>query len=265
MVKQPKRASVLPQLLVFTLAFLLLNVSVVSGQQLDKQLRTVSRVVDGDTIVLENGEKVRLIGVDTPETHDPRKPVEYFGKEATNFTRSLVEGQQVLIEKDPANAHIGHKDKYGRTLAYVWNQEGKFVNAEIVEQGYGHAMTQYPFKYLNEFRGLEQHARQQEAGLWMSHADTGEISSYRKPITNGAERTGHLLYTPQLREAVQRRSESNASPPTLYVNDPVVGRTATGKPIYEGPRGGHYHITSGGHKSYSSSGGSRSSGGRGGR
>lgn len=265
MVNQVKRASILPELLFFAVAGLLLNVSLVVAQQSEKQLRTVSRVVDGDTIVLENGEKVRLIGVDTPETHDPRKPVEYFGKEATGFTRSLVEGQRVFIETDPANSHLGHKDKYGRTLAYIWNQQGKFVNAEIVEQGYGHAMTQYPFKYLNEFRGLEQHARQQRAGLWMSNADTRQTSGYGKSIDNSTEQITHTLSTPQFRGAVQGRSEAAASTSTVYVNDPVVGHTATGIPIYEGPRGGRYHITSGGNKSYSRSSGSRSSGGGRGR
>jgi endonuclease YncB( thermonuclease family) len=261
MIKQAKRASILPQFLLVAVACLLLNVSLVVAQQSEKQLRIVSRVVDGDTIVLENGEKVRLIGVDTPETHDPRKPVEYFGKEATDFTRSLVEGQRIFIETDPANSHLGHKDKYGRTLAYVWNQQGKFVNAEIVEQGYGHAMTQYPFKYLNEFRGLEQHARQQGAGLWMTNAEAPQISAYRK--SNSTDRTAHTLSTPPFRAALHGRSESDALSSSLYVNDPVVGHTATGIPIYEGPRGGHYHVTSGGHKSYSTSGGSRSTGGGG--
>jgi micrococcal nuclease len=78
--------------------------------------RTVTRVIDGDTLVLDGGERVRLIGVDTPETVHPNKPVERFGKEASGFTRKMAEGKQVRLEYDAETA--GH-DRYGRTLAYV--------------------------------------------------------------------------------------------------------------------------------------------------
>jgi len=71
------------------------------------QYHTVRRVVDGDTLVLENKERVRLIGVDTPETKHPRKPVEYYGKEATAFTKKMVQGKRVRLEFDQANSHIG--------------------------------------------------------------------------------------------------------------------------------------------------------------
>jgi len=107
------------------------------------QFRTVRRVVDGDTLVLENKERVRLIGVDTPESKHPRKPVEYFAKEATRFTRKLVQGERVRLEFDQAN-----------------------LNAEIIKQGYGFAYTRFPFKYLEEFRRFEKEARGQGRGLW---------------------------------------------------------------------------------------------------
>ena len=83
--------------------------------------RIVERVIDGDTLVMENGERVRLIGVDTPETKHPTKPVEHFGKEAAAFTQRIVEGKRVRLEFDPANAARGHKDstQQRRTLAYV--------------------------------------------------------------------------------------------------------------------------------------------------
>jgi endonuclease YncB( thermonuclease family) len=92
----------------------------------------VMRAIDGDTLELSTGEKVRLIGVDTPETKDPRKPVEYFGKEATAFTQRTVAGKRVRLEYDQQR-----QDKYGRTLAYVYLENGAFVNAEIIRQGYG--------------------------------------------------------------------------------------------------------------------------------
>jgi micrococcal nuclease len=80
-------------------------------------LEYVQRVVDGDTFVLGTGERVRLIGVDTPETKHPKKLVEYFGKEASAFTKRMAEGKQIRLEYDQANNHLDHKDRYGRTLA----------------------------------------------------------------------------------------------------------------------------------------------------
>lgn len=123
--------------------------------------RTVIRVVDGDTIVLDGNEKVRLIGVDTTESVHPSKPVEYFSKEASEFTRSMVEGKRVRLEYDWQRT-----DKYGRTLAYIYLEGGTFVNLEIVRQGYGHAYTKYPFKHMEEFRQAERQARENNRGLW---------------------------------------------------------------------------------------------------
>ena len=123
-----------------------------------------TRVIDGDTIAVEkNGkkEKVRLIGVDTPETVHPSKPVEYFGKEASEFTRKKVEGKRVNLEYDWQS-----RDKYGRLLAYVYIEDGTFLNAEIIRQGYGFAYTRYPFKYLDDFRQYERGARTNNRGLW---------------------------------------------------------------------------------------------------
>lgn len=111
--------------------------------------------------MLDGRERVRLIGVDTPETKDPRKPVQYFGKQASLFTERLVEGRRVRLEYDQAR-----EDRYGRTLAYVFLQNGTFVNLEIVRRGYGHAYTKYPFRRMNEFRRAESEARRLGLGLW---------------------------------------------------------------------------------------------------
>jgi micrococcal nuclease len=126
----------------------------------------VQRVVDGDTLLLGTGERVRLIGVDTPETKRPNTPVEYFGKEASAFTRRLAEGKRVKLDYDQANNHLGHKDQYGRTLAYIFLEDGTLLNAEIIRQGYGHAFTRYPFSRTEEFRRLEGEAREEGRGLW---------------------------------------------------------------------------------------------------
>jgi micrococcal nuclease len=99
--------------------------------------------------------------VDTPETKHPYKPVEYFGEEAYRFTKRMVEGKKVRLEFD-----WQERDRYGRLLAYVYLADGTFVNAEIIKQGYGHAYTKYPFKYLEEFRQYEREARENKIGLW---------------------------------------------------------------------------------------------------
>ncbi|MBI3595545.1 MAG: thermonuclease family protein [Nitrospirae bacterium] len=121
----------------------------------------VTRAVDGDTIVLADKERVRLIGVDTPELHHPRKPVQYYAEEAYRFTQRIVEGKKVRLEYD-----WQRRDRYGRLLAYVYLPDGTFLNAELIRQGYGHAYTKYPFKYLDEFRRLEREARETGKGLW---------------------------------------------------------------------------------------------------
>lgn len=128
----------------------------------------VVRIIDGDTIVVERyGEqvKVRLIGVDTPETVHPSKPVEHYGKEASRFTTNLLKGESVYLLSERSHEKT---DRYGRTLAYVYRApDGLFVNAEIIRQGYGHAYTRFPFKFMKEFRQFEQFARQVEKGLWV--------------------------------------------------------------------------------------------------
>lgn len=121
----------------------------------------VERVVDGDTIRVQGVGAVRLIGVDTPETVDPRKPVQPYGREASAFTRMLAEGKIVRLEFDWQRA-----DRYGRTLAYVYLPDGTLLNAEIIQRGYGFAYTKYPFKLLEQFRDLERHARETSQGLW---------------------------------------------------------------------------------------------------
>lgn len=127
----------------------------------------VVRIIDGDTIEIEEEHKVvkvRLIGVDTPETAHPMKSVEQYGKEASRFTTNLLRGESVYLEYDQQKT-----DRYGRTLAYVFRApDGLFVNLEIIRQGYGHAYTKYPFKaeYMELFRYYGGQAREAQRGLW---------------------------------------------------------------------------------------------------
>lgn len=140
----------------------------------------VTRVIDGDTVVLDNGEHVRLIGVDTTEKSHPLKPLQFFSEEASKFTKNLVEGKQVRLEYDKER-----RGKYGRLLAYVYLMDGTFVNAEIIRQGYGFAYTKYPFKYKKQFVSLEKEARENKRGYWR-YGGRGElewlIGQGRKPF-----------------------------------------------------------------------------------
>jgi len=127
---------------------------------------SVTKVVDGDTFWVDDGSekglKVRLIGVDTPETVHSQKGVEYYGKEASNFAKSLLEGKKVRLEFD-----VDRIDRYGRTLAYVYLSDGTFLNAELVKKGYAHVMTVPPnVKYSEKFLELEREARENKLGLW---------------------------------------------------------------------------------------------------
>lgn len=121
---------------------------------------------DGDTITVDmNGvaERVRLIGVDTPETQDPRYPVQCYGKAASDFTRNLIADNPVRLEADPTNTN---RDRYQRLLRYVYLPDGRLVNAEIIRAGYGFAYTLFPFQKLEEFRIYETQARENNLGLW---------------------------------------------------------------------------------------------------
>jgi len=121
-------------------------------------------VVDGDTIHVEVGGKdyrLRYIGIDTPETVDPRRPVGCFGKEASEQNRRLVEGRIVGLEKD-----VSETDSFDRLLRYVW-VEDVMVTSALVEQGYAFAATYPPnVRYSTLFASLQAEARNGGRGLW---------------------------------------------------------------------------------------------------
>ena len=129
----------------------------------------VVRVVDGDTIVVEMDGKqysLRYIGIDTPETVDPRRGVQCFGVEASKENKSLVEGKKVILEKD-----ISETDKYNRILRYVYLKldDGSllFVNDYLVRQGFARNLTYPPdVKYQQRFIEAEREARDNKRGLW---------------------------------------------------------------------------------------------------
>ncbi len=129
-------------------------------------LYEVAKISDGDTIVVKIDGKedtIRMIGVDTPETHHPKKPVQCFGMAASSFTKNLIGDSRVRLEADPED---DNKDIYGRLLRYVYLPNGTLVNKEIVTQGYGFAYTVFPFTKLEEFRDAGREARDSKRGLW---------------------------------------------------------------------------------------------------
>lgn len=126
----------------------------------------VRKVVDGDTIELENGKAVRFVGMDTPETVDPRRPVGCFGKEASNETKNLLTGKIVILQKD-----ISDTDKYGRLLRLIYlpleNGELLFVNDYLVREGFAKVKTYPPdVKFESQFLEAERQAKQAQKGLW---------------------------------------------------------------------------------------------------
>jgi micrococcal nuclease len=135
-------------------------------QEAQPGMWTVTKDIDGDTIDVQQGstkERVRLLGIDTPETHDPRKPVQCFGEAAAAHTKSLLEGKHVRLEADPKDSD---RDKYHRLLRYVYLPDGTLVNAELLRDGYAFAYTIFPLEKLDEFRSLEAEARDANRGLW---------------------------------------------------------------------------------------------------
>lgn len=129
----------------------------------------VSRVIDGDTIVIASGEHVRYIGIDTPELN----PEEPYAREALTENRHLVEGKLVRLEKD-----VSDKDRYGRLLRYVY-VDGLMVNAELVRLGLARA-TAYPpdTKYQQLLKDSEGTAKRERRGIWSAAGISYQIPSF---------------------------------------------------------------------------------------
>ena len=122
----------------------------------------VQRAVDGDTLLLDDRSRVRLLGVDTPETKKPDWPIEPFGPEAHEFTSAHVEGRKVRLEFDKER-----HDKYGRVLAYVYLDDW-FLNEELIRAGLGRAITNHPYSesMKRRFRAAQREAQRERRGIW---------------------------------------------------------------------------------------------------
>lgn len=157
---------------ILLLSFTTFNISCGSdnhqeGNNYTDDYLAVTKIVDGDTFWVDDGstkgEKIRLIGVDAPESRRTgRKEIGYFGKEAKQYVTNLLKGKKVKLEFD-----VGRYDQYHRTLAYVYLEDGTFLNAELVKEGYAMVMTVPPnVKYAELFVRLQQEARENNRGLW---------------------------------------------------------------------------------------------------
>ena len=127
----------------------------------------VHSIIDGDTFRIstpDGTDAVRLLGVDTPETVHPSRPVECFGQEASAAAKRLLTGERVRLETDPTQ---GERDQYGRRLAYVYLEDGEMVNELLIRGGYAHEYTyRLPYRYQERFQAAERAAREAKAGLW---------------------------------------------------------------------------------------------------
>ena len=136
----------------------------------------VKKVIDGDTFLMDNGEKVRLLGIDTPEKYESKKldkdadlsgedknTIKKLGKIASDYVRNFVEGKKVKLLREP---NYQDRDKYGRLLRYVYLEDGTFVNGKIVQDGYAQVYDRFPISKLDELRKFQREARDNSRGLW---------------------------------------------------------------------------------------------------
>lgn len=149
-----------------------------------KAATKVVRVVDGDTIeasVSGKVEAIRLIGINTPETVDPRTTVECFGAEASNKAKEILTGKTIYLEADPTQ---GERDKYQRLLRYVWLDGETSFNKKMISDGYAYEYTyNIPYKYQEEFKQAEKEARENKRGLWADNTCAGKLTKISPTIT----------------------------------------------------------------------------------
>ncbi|GAB6138477.1 thermonuclease family protein [Halanaerobaculum tunisiense] len=145
----------------------------------------VLRVIDGDTLELTTGQKVRLIGIDTPETESSSQPADYYATQATAFTRENLAGETIYLEYG-----VEKRDHYNRLLAYVFKQNGILFNAQLLQEGYATLLTIPPnVKYVDTFQQLVKDARKNKRGLW---AKDLVATNSDLPVINWQDATNHL-------------------------------------------------------------------------
>ena len=205
----------------FKLKIVVLISLILSNFVIASDFAVCKKVVDGDTIILDSGSKVRLIGVDTPESKHPNKPVQYFSKEATQYLKNNLEGKSIRLEYDPLNAKKKHKGKYGRTLAYVYH-DNKLMNKEIIKKGYGHAYTKYPYepKRQAEFKAAETYAKKSKNGMWKNHSKKSDnfFTAVGKAFVAGVAGQKSLIINEKKKTITQTQSTDSKSGNRTFIN-----------------------------------------------
>jgi micrococcal nuclease len=163
-----------------------------SAQNISQKYYKVVKVVDGDTIdIIMNGktERLRLIGINTPEVVDPRKTVECFGREASDNAKKLLSGQEVRVEADLTQ---DDRDKYGRLLRYVWRRDGLFYNLEAIKDGFAYEYTyQLPYIYQKDFKAAQKYAEDNKLGLWADGACG--VKNIKPAAISGSAKSGCVI------------------------------------------------------------------------
>jgi len=179
-------------LLIFLLLLSSCIIEVVEVDEAPSEQAYVSRVVDGDTVVLESGEKVRFVGINTPEKW------EYYYGEATQGLRDLVENKSVILTRD-----VSDRDKYNRILRYVYLEDGTFVNARMVEQGFARAYYYPPdTRHYDYFVELETVAKEKNLGIWnLSGLERIVQEQYPQGCNYVASKTGEVYYSVECKYA----------------------------------------------------------------
>lgn len=158
------------RILILSLAFILFFSSPLFAER-------VRYVVDGDTIILSNNLRVRLLGLNAPEVPHKDTSGQFYGKEAKDFLQKLVKGKEVKLENDPYQEEY---DRFGRRLAYIYLSDGTFVNEKLIKEGCAEVFRKYDFKYKNKFLDYEQEARQKKLGMWSPAPSDGQRSKAKE-------------------------------------------------------------------------------------
>lgn len=218
------------------LAALLLSGCVSSGEDsadayVPGRWATVTEVADGDTLELNGKEKVRLVGVNTPETVKPNTPLQPYGKEASEYTKKQLQGKKVFVEVD-----VQPQDRYGRTLAYVYTTapqseadvEAYMFNATLLREGYAQLMTIQPnVKYQELFLRLQRTAREENKGLWA-------LGIYK----DAAKSTHDVFLSGKSPEQPNTSKTTTCDEPRIKGN-----KSSKGEKIYHIPGGTYYDKT----------------------
>ncbi len=210
--------------LVSALLLVALSVGAAHAQSSPTTPAHVVRVVDGDTVDVQFGdgkvERLRLIGMDTPEVVAPRTPVQCFAREASRQAHELLDGQSVSIETDSSQ---GYRDAYGRYLAYIWLPDGRNFGEVMIGDGYAHEYTyRFPYTYQDEFKAAQLEAMANQLGLWSPTTCAGDTTqpagdSDVAPQAAGPSPTGPSPSAPVVATGTSAPSTGNGFDPTPYI------------------------------------------------